>query len=101
MIKGINHCVLCIVLALAFILQGCVAARKPVSEHQTLKGDNSTTPAMKGELQLPESGFTALSALTDQFAQDLVLDVGAKNLFGSDKDTGCKHQGCSELFNLS
>ncbi len=65
----------------ALCLQGCVAGKKPVSEHQTLKGDNTTAPAMRGELSLPESGFATLSDLTDTFTRDLFKEIGVKKLY--------------------
>lgn len=84
MIKGISHAVLCIVIAMAFSLQGCVAGRcDSLSGHQltTLKGNNFASPTMKRELQQAQSGFTVLSALTDQFTQDLGLNAGAPKIY--------------------
>lgn len=74
---------LLIPIAFLVVLQGCVANKKPTPavEHQTLKGDNSTTKAMKGEVEMVESGFRALSDLTDRFAEDLAQLVAERRIY--------------------
>lgn len=75
---GLGRGVLGVVLMVMFLGTGCVA-EKPVTSHNTLKGDNSMKPAMQNSTKLPDSGFRTLSDLTDRFSADLAQEAaGAK-----------------------
>ena len=59
-----------IALALLILTSSCVS-QKAATVNPTLKGDNSTTQALTGSRDLPDSGFISLADLTDRFAADL------------------------------
>lgn len=67
-------------LLLCLLLSGCVAQTTSIS-HNTLKGDNSLTPAMKNSVDLPSSGFTTLSDLTDRFSRDLSVTETQRRIY--------------------
>lgn len=70
-----------IALVIIIFTSSCVAQKTATVNH-TLKGDNSTTQALTGATELPDSGFTTLGDLTDKFSTDFAKQFkGKQKLF--------------------
>ncbi len=69
----------------ALLLPGCVAVEKGVKQPpvawQSLNGNTATTQAAKAKQHHPDSGFMALSELTDAFARELAKTAEMKTLY--------------------